>query len=112
VDIYDRERYEPNRKLIASQDLLRICPGLIDIQTKSLDGDGVYADSMAPIIEIVYIAHFSVQEYLLLDRIKHGRVSSFAVSSATGHLQISKSCLIYLCNEDFLGQPLISDYIE
>lgn len=102
VDIHDLQRYDSDRRLENSEDLLRICPGLIDIQAKQ-PGDQN---------EMVRIAHFSVQEYLLSDRIKCGRAASFAMSSARGHLQISKACLIYLCNEDFLSQTLTPDCVD
>jgi ankyrin repeat domain-containing protein 50 len=60
---------------------------------------------------MVRIAHFSIQEYLLSDRIKRGRVAGFAISSTIGHLQISEACLIYLYNEDFLDQALTLDCV-
>ena len=116
VDIHDLQRYDCDRRLETSEDLLRICPGLIDIQAKQPrdqndedDEDDSYCDDTAANDEMVRIAHFSVQEYLLSDRIKHGRAARFMMSSTIGHLQISKACLIYLCNEDFLSRALTSD---
>ena len=118
VDIHDLQRYDCDRRLENSEDLLRICPGLIDTQTKQPrdqndedDEDDSYSDNTVANSEMVRIAHFSVQVYLLSDRIKHGRAARFMMSSTIGHLQISKACLIYLCNEDFLSRALTSDCI-
>jgi len=61
---------------------------------------------------IVCIAHFSVQEYLLSRRIGRGRAASFAILDTPGHFQISKTCLIYLCNQDFLDQALTPNLVE
>ena len=118
VDIHDLQRYDCDRRLENSEDLLRICPGLIDIQAKQPrdqnnkdDEDDSYSDDTAANGEMVRIAHFSVQEYLMSDQIKHGRAARFMMSSTIGHLQISKACLIYLCNEDFLSRALTLDCI-
>ena len=113
VDIHDQHRHDCDRRLENCEDLLRIYPGLIDIDVKPavrhyrrirFSGD-VSAD-----VEMVRIAHFSVQEYLLSDRIKQGRAAGFAMSAAIGHLQISKVCLSYLCNEGSPSQSLGVDY--
>ena len=122
VDIHDQQRYDCDRRLESSEDLLRICPGLIDIQVKQsvyqnseFSEDEDYYEDVPPAREVsayvdtVRIAHFSVQEFLLSDRIKKGRAAGFAMSAAIGHLQISKACLIYLCDEDAQNQGSIYD---
>ena len=124
VDIHDQQRYDCDRRLENSEDLLRICPGLIDIQVpqpvdqnnEDDDDDDKDAwekanpfDDVPANVEMVRIAHFSVQEFLLSDRIKQGRAAGFAMSAAIGHLQISKACLIYLCNDDIPSQSLTAD---
>lgn len=39
VDVYDLQRYDCDRKLENSEDLLRICPGLIDIRARQRKDD-------------------------------------------------------------------------
>lgn len=62
VDIRDKESYGFDRKLGNSDDL-RICPGLIEIQTIQQYHDDF--DDFTVDASFVRIAHFSVQEYLL-----------------------------------------------
>jgi ankyrin repeat domain-containing protein 50 len=117
VDIQKVERYNPDRKLENADDLLRICPGLIDITAHAPDkGTSPYTislvDESMTRTEMVRIADFSVQEYLLSHRIAQGRAAPFAISETAGHFQISKTCLIYLCNQDFLDQALTRSLIE
>ncbi|KAF7512590.1 hypothetical protein GJ744_000851 [Endocarpon pusillum] len=123
VDIQVTERYDPDRKLENADDLLRICPGLIDITPDLLDEDHLLNNNDSPYAtsridetikrtQIVRIAHFSVQEYLLSPWIKQGRAARFATSESTGHFQISKTCLIYLCNQDFIDQTLTQNLVE
>ncbi|KAL2833732.1 hypothetical protein BDW59DRAFT_156533 [Aspergillus cavernicola] len=42
------------------------------------------------------LAHYSVKEYLVSDRIRHGPASYFAMSEAEGHVAIADRCLTYL----------------
>lgn len=70
VDIQKAEHYDPDRKLENADDLLQICPGLIDTTVYVSDRDvSLYVishvDESITRIEIVCIAYFSVQEYLL-----------------------------------------------
>jgi hypothetical protein len=45
---------------------------------------------------IVRLAHYSVQEYLLSDRIRTGPVSQFGFDEGLAHLHIAERCLTYL----------------
>ncbi|OAP62723.1 hypothetical protein AYL99_01950 [Fonsecaea erecta] len=101
VDIDDLECYDPRSKFSGgAEDVLRICPGLIDITPR---GDGV---------QMLRIEHFSVQEYLLSDRIRDGRAASFALSGPSQHGRISKACLLYLRHDEFLQQVLGPDLVR
>ena len=46
--------------------------------------------------ETVRIAHFSVQEYLESERIKHQKAAMFSLTAVTAHAEIAQICLIYL----------------
>jgi hypothetical protein len=101
VDIDDRESYDPRRRSTGGADhLIRICPGLIEI---SLDTGGTQG---------IRIAHFSVQEYLLSDRIRGSEAANFALSGPLQHGRISKACLLYLKHDDFLQQILSPDLVK
>ncbi|KAK5213959.1 hypothetical protein LTR41_000151 [Exophiala xenobiotica] len=101
VDIDDLECYDPGRRFIGgADDVLRICPGLIEI---SLRADG---------IQEIRIEHFSVQEYLLSDRIRTGRAADFALLGPPQHGRISKACLLYLKHDEFLQQKLSPDLVR
>jgi hypothetical protein len=106
VDV-DMDCFDPELKVANADDLLRICPGLIEIyeatpETADDLSDLEYVSVTEDLPEFVRIAHFSVQEFLLSDRISRGPAAEYTLSHAAGHLQISTACLIYLCNEDFL----------
>jgi hypothetical protein len=62
-----------------ADDILHVCPGLVEF---SLDADGV---------QRARIGHFSVQEYLLSDRIRFGRAAYFALSGPSQHGWIGKA---------------------
>jgi len=122
VDI-DAGHYDPDRKLENANDLLRICPGMIAITAPPSDGDDLSDDDDLPFFlrplnesisraATVSLAHFSVKEYLCLPRITQSCATAFAVLETRGHYQISKTCLIYLCNQDFLNQALTRSLIE
>ncbi|OAG39695.1 hypothetical protein AYO21_06163 [Fonsecaea monophora] len=101
VDIDNRECYNPRRRSTGGADhLTRICPGLIEISLDILGTQGVR------------IAHFSVQEFLLSDRIRKGRAADFALSGPSQHERISKTCLLYLQHEEFLQQNLSPDLVR
>lgn len=101
VDIDDLECYDHRSRLTGgADDVLRICPGLIEI-ILGTDGD-----------QEVRIAHFSVQEYLLSDRIQHGCAADFALSGPLQHGRISKACLLYLQKDELLQQILGPDLVK
>ncbi|EXJ88027.1 hypothetical protein A1O1_04954 [Capronia coronata CBS 617.96] len=101
VDIDDLECYDPERRFTGGpDDVLLICPGLVAI---NLRNDGV---------QEVRIEHFSVQEYLLSDRIRSGRAADFALLGPLQHGRISKTCLLYLQHDEFLYQTLTPDLLK
>lgn len=116
VDISDQECYDHHRKFEEPEDILRTCPGLIDIipfqpstvYYSDCDRDHCHShdrDGDAGRYTTIRISHFSVQEYLLSDRIMQASASFFGTSKVTGHYQISKTCLVYLCSRTILSRP-------
>jgi len=140
VDVDILECYDHSSKLTGAEDLLRVCPGLIEIgfRHRMIDSYG-HSDSdeeydrdqgydscededfveergehykYATGINTVRIAHFSVQEYLLSDRIGKSRAADFALLGPTQHGRTSKICLLYLNNDEFVSQTLTEDLVE
>lgn len=56
--------------------------------------------------EMIRIAHFSVQEFLMSDRISGSSARRFALSPSVQHGRITQLCLMYLSYDKFLEQPL------
>ena len=96
VDLLEPAHLNPARRLQDIDDIREICPGLIDIgfeANNELFPEGGGNDSSEETTLTLRIAHFSVQEYLLSDRI---RLHRFALQSAPAHAEIAHICLIYL----------------
>lgn len=119
------------------RDILTICPGLLveEIRTDDLekeiegdsddgnDGDGDEgineADNSAgnksgslPKFKhnnIIRLAHFSVKEYLLSERIRDQVVSKFAIEEKSSHRSIAAHCLAYILQFEHYG-VVRSDY--
>lgn len=72
-----------DRRLEDYNDIHDICPGFININA-------------AERTLTVQIAHFSVQEYLESDRIRHQKAMIFGLTSVIAHEEIAQVCLIYL----------------
>jgi hypothetical protein len=60
---------------------------------------------------VIRLAHYSVQEYLLSERIRTGPVSHFGLDESLAHLHIAERCLTYLLAFASPGslRPQISD---
>lgn len=59
--------------------------------------------------QIIALAHYSVQEYLVSDKIKQGPAKQYSMHKAKCHSIITTACLKYLIQ---LQQPLTKDFIQ
>ena len=86
-------------RLEGYNDIHDICPGFIkfNVANKRL---------------IVQIAHFSVQEYLESDRIRHQKAMIFGLTSVKAHTEIAEICLIYLLESDLSSSVLNHNVLE
>ena len=96
------------RRLQDSNDIQEICPGFIDIGLGADHTNETYRKEK--LIPTVRIAHFSVQEYLESDRIRHQKATKFSLTSVTAHAEIAKICLIYLL-EPALSSPELNETV-
>jgi hypothetical protein len=53
-------------------------------------------ESEADLLETVTLAHFSVKEYLVSDRVRTSPANYFAMSYSAGHYFIAESCILYI----------------
>ncbi|RMZ92142.1 hypothetical protein DV736_g628, partial [Chaetothyriales sp. CBS 134916] len=105
VDFREPVHLNLQRRLHNADDFRKLCPGLIDIDTKP-NNDSDRGIEIQRNVQTLRIAHFSVQEYLESDRIKQQKASSFALESRLGHTQIARICLIYLLEPKLSSGPL------
>ncbi|OQE24172.1 hypothetical protein PENFLA_c010G02274 [Penicillium flavigenum] len=73
----------------SQDDLLDICPGLIELAVVEDEGSGEATT-------IARIAHFSVQEYLESDRISQRGAAKFTIQKEPAHTEMAQICLTYL----------------
>src|SRR5579862_7847890 len=79
VDIEDNPRFDTKRRLPEPRDILTICSSLITIVTGVAN-------------EQVRLAHFSVREYLVSERIQTG----YSIREMPANISIAETCLAYL----------------
>ncbi|KAF7976141.1 hypothetical protein HWV62_7443 [Athelia sp. TMB] len=73
--------YNPDLRYFASTDVLDLCCGFV---------------TFSPGYGTVKLAHMSVKDYLVSDRIKAGMASHFSIVERLGHSTIASTCLTYL----------------
>ncbi|KAG4414253.1 hypothetical protein IFR04_012625, partial [Cadophora malorum] len=87
----EKSQFNPENRLPDPRDLLTICSSLITtISVTAEDNDGAFKE-----ITELRLAHFSVKEYLISDRIRNGLASKYDMQSG-GEEEIAQSCLSYL----------------
>lgn len=82
---------------------LNICSSLATVSTKKAQG------RLQPTQRIIALAHYSVQEYLVSDRIKQGPAKQYSMNEAECHRVMTVSSLKYLIQ---LQQPLSEEVIQ
>jgi hypothetical protein len=106
----DRECYDPDRKLLNPGDLMLLCSTLV---TRALISEADFKDVMTRTVYYEYrviftadcwmirLAHLSVKDYLLSDRIKSSRLSYFALETKMANRLIAQVCVTYLMHLPF-----------
>jgi hypothetical protein len=90
--VMDIERYsfDSGSELLDPKDLLEICSCLI---TATCEDDGIWYEPA--------LAHYTVKEFLVSERIKIGPANDFYVSETSTHVLTAKSFLVFLLTEDY-----------
>ncbi|KAF7506336.1 hypothetical protein GJ744_011909 [Endocarpon pusillum] len=100
IDVEESPRFDPEKRLPEPRDILTICSSLISLEEKA------FANAQV----IVRLAHFSVKEYLVSERIRHGRAKDYSLKEIATNALLAEDCLAYLLQFDELdssnSQPL------
>jgi ankyrin repeat protein len=94
IDIQGEPIFDRDEVLIDPLEALDICSSLITVTgsaEKEENRDGRLADP-----RILSLAHYSVQEYLVSDRIKQGPANQYHMQEGEIHEAIMKGCIGYL----------------
>ena len=110
VEINNSTGLNRKRRLQDSNDIRDICVGFIDIGLDADHTTGTYHEGK--LTPTVRIAHFSVQEYLESERIRHQKAAVFSLAIATAHAEIAQICLTYLLEHDLSSSTLDYSLLE
>lgn len=100
-------------QLLDTEDILVMCSSLVTVSRV------IIKDRENPSgreVKEIRLAHFSVKEFLISERIRNSSVSHFAILDQTAHAYISQCCIVYLLqfevdlNEEMLGQFPLAKY--
>jgi hypothetical protein len=100
IDAKRDPAFDPDEVLQNPLDALTICSSLVTITIDSHYGISYYGISYYEMEhsprQIVALAHFSVKEYLVSDRIRRKKVEKYSIQEDVCHNAIATSCLSYL----------------
>jgi hypothetical protein len=103
IDVVGNRAFDRDEVLEDPLEALNICSSLVTITTNQAKG------SSNPQQRIIALAHYSVQEYLVSERIKQGKAKRFSMQDFDCHDTISKGCLMYLLQ---FQQPLSTEVLS
>jgi hypothetical protein len=108
VDTEGDPRFDAYNRLKEPRDILTICSSLVTISAETTEG------SHSKITEMeVRLAHFSVKEYLVSERIQRGKAARYSIREIHANVSIAEICLAYLLqfdNPDSLTSQTIKEY--
>ena len=93
VDSTSGLRFRPEQRLRDPHDILKICSTLVSITTTANQSTSNHTVGFQ---ESLSLAHFSVKEYLISDRLKKGSMHRYQITPSSANVTMAKSCLIYL----------------
>ncbi|EUC31762.1 hypothetical protein COCCADRAFT_38175 [Bipolaris zeicola 26-R-13] len=99
INLDDEATFDRDEVLEDPLDVLNICSSMVTISTEESETQG-------PAKQIVVLAHYSVKEYLISDRIQKGSAAHYSMQLAVCHDAIARSCLGYLLQ--FQGVKMLS----
>ena len=109
IDVKRDPAFNSDEILEDPMEALNICSSLVVITTQE-------ATDTRPTRRIIGLAHYSVQEYLVSDRIRQGHAKQYSMPRTESHNAIAKSSLMYLLqfqqllSTESLGSFALADY--
>ncbi|KAK3175347.1 hypothetical protein OEA41_002594 [Lepraria neglecta] len=101
LDVEAIPRVNIERRFQEPEDILKICSALI-----TFSGEEV-KDTVT-----IQLAHFSVKEYLVSDRIRHGKAKAYSCQETEANFLLANDCIAYLLQFDELDSVTYSTYSE
>lgn len=92
-------RVNVERRLQEPEDILTVCSSLI-----------TFSGEEAKDTVTIQLAHFSVKEYLVSDRIRHGKAKAYSCQETEANLLLANDCIAYLLQFDDLRTVTYSTY--
>jgi len=96
IDTEEDCRLDLENRLREPHDILTICSSLVTTTRSTvMEGHERYRE-----IEELKLAHFSVKEYLISDRMRNTKASRYSLTDYSAHDYIARTCLVYLLHFD------------
>ena len=104
--------YHPEDRYSTPRELLSVCSGLVSTRTSKRRG-GLFASPDFEIEEL-RLAHFSVKEYLVSDRVSLGPASRYKLDEVLCHGAMADLCISYLlqCEDDISDRQSMTTNIN
>ncbi|KAF2628636.1 hypothetical protein BU25DRAFT_420606 [Macroventuria anomochaeta] len=103
IDVARKPAFDRNEVLEDPLEALNICSSLVTITTNKVEGIPGRAQ------RIIALAHYSVQEYLVSNRIKQGQAKQYSMQDVECHNATTTGSLKYLTQ---FQQPLSREILE
>ena len=102
IDVNDIPRFDSARRLTEPGDILAICSSLVSLDYLSRSDKDHCQDNRTcdPREIIVRLAHFSLKEYLISNRIQQGIAKSYSMKRDEVSCSLHADCLVYLTDID------------
>jgi ankyrin repeat protein len=103
IDVARDPAFDRDEVLEDPLEALNICSSLVTITLNKAEG------RRRPDYRIIALAHYSVREYLVSDRIKQGQAKQYSMREAECHDAITRGCLKYLMH---FTQPISEEALK
>lgn len=103
IDVEASPRFHPDNRLLEPKEILMICSSLISLEVLREEERGWdhVGDNLLKGRVVVRLAHFSVKEFLVSERIRQGKAKPYSIQALDSNIVIYNDCLAYLMDLDF-----------
>lgn len=92
VDLDSVPQFDAERRLVDPDDTLSMCSALVNVQSiETVGTNGITRKTTT-----LRLTHFSIQEFLLSERIQSSSVSHWYIEKLSANLFLARACLAYL----------------